>query len=79
METRVAKWGNSLALRVPSAFAQEARIQEGTSVELSVVDGRLIVTPLPLKYSLDELIGGVTDENRHDETDWGPTAGAEVW
>ncbi len=42
-----------------------------------VEGGRIVVTPLPLKYDLDELIGSVTDRNRHDETDWGPSSGAE--
>ncbi len=79
METRIVRWGNGLALRVPSAFAREARIEEGTPVELTIEHGRLVVTPLSPTYSLDELLSGVTDENRHDETDWGPAVGAEVW
>lgn len=79
METQVAKWGNSLALRVPAAFAREVQIEEGTPVELTIEDGRLVVTPRSPAYSLDELLADVTEQNRHDETDWGPAVGAEGW
>ena len=43
---RVRKWGNSLALRIPTSFAAEARLAEDTPVELSLVDGRLVIQPL---------------------------------
>ena len=29
--------------------------------------------------TLDDLIDGITDENRHNETAWGPPVGGEVW
>ena len=43
MKTRVQKWGNSLALRIPKSYAAEARLEPGASVELTLVDGSLIV------------------------------------
>jgi antitoxin MazE len=66
MKTRVQKWGNSLALRIPKLFAAEAGLREGASVELSVVEGRLIVQPVaPQPPTLEELLRRVTDENLH--------------
>jgi antitoxin MazE len=80
MKTRVQKWGNSLALRIPKAFAAEAGLREGAPVELSVEDGVLVVRPLPPgPRTLDDLLRGVTDQNRHGEWDTGPAVGGEVW
>ena len=45
MKTRVQKWGNSLALRIPKSFADEAGLQKETSVEISLADGKIVVTP----------------------------------
>lgn len=80
MKTRVQKWGNSLALRIPQSFAAEVRLTEGMPVELSLVEDKLVIQPLvqpPL--TLDDLLQGVTDENLHDEWDTGPAVGKEVW
>lgn len=80
MKTRVQKWGNSLALRIPKSFAEEAGLQADAAVELSLVEGRLMVQPLtPQPLTLEELLRGVTDENLPVEWDTGPAAGKEVW
>lgn len=78
MLVRISKWGNSLALRIPAAFAEEAGIQSGTEVDLALEDGRLVITPRTL-YVLDELLDGVTEQNRHTEVDTGPPEGLEAW
>ena len=80
MPTLVRKWGNSLGVRIPQTYAQEAHIEEGTPVRFSVEDGRLVMTPERAPtYSLDELLAGITPENCHGETDWGGPVGREVW
>ncbi|MHB1424424.1 MAG: AbrB/MazE/SpoVT family DNA-binding domain-containing protein [Gemmataceae bacterium] len=80
MKTRVRKWGNSLALRIPKSFAAEAGLAEDAPVELSLVRGNLIVQPLiHPQPTLEELLRGVTDENLHGEWDTGPSSGKEVW
>jgi antitoxin MazE len=80
MKTRVQKWGNSLALRIPKSFAEEAGLREDVPIELSLVEGQLIIRPLgPERLSLGELLRGVTDENLHREWDTGPAVGGEVW
>jgi antitoxin MazE len=56
----------------------EAGLGEGSEVELSLADGRLILTPVARQYGLDELVDAITPENRHDETDWGRPVGHEV-
>lgn len=80
MKTRVQKWGNSLALRIPKSFAAEAGLRPDAPVELSLVEGRLVIQPLPEPpLTLDELLKGVTDDNLHGECDTGPAVGREVW
>ena len=75
----VAKWGNSLALRIPNAFAREIDIREGAPVDISVVDGVLLVRPVEdaHAYDLDALLRGITEENRHGETTSGVAVGNE--
>lgn len=80
MKTRVQKWGNSLALRIPKSFAAEAGLREDTAVEMSLVKGKLVVQPVSQEpVSLDELLRGVTDQNLHGEWDTGPAVGREIW
>jgi antitoxin MazE len=79
MKTRVQKWGNSLAVRIPKAFAEEVGLRADAAVELSMVEGRLIVQPIAPPLTLDELLRGVTDENLPGEWDTGPAVGKEVW
>jgi antitoxin MazE len=79
LQTRIGRWGHSLALRIPHALVQEAHLVEGTPVELTVTDGRLVVTPVQSRYRLDDLLAAVTPDNCHAETDWGPPVGREVW
>ncbi len=80
MKTRVQRWGNSLAIRIPTAFAAETGVQDGTTVDLTVVDGALLVTPSHETFpTLDELLAGVTDENIHSEISTGPSVGVEAW
>ena len=80
MRLRVQKWGNSLALRIPAAFARETGIGSGAEVDLTLDDGRLIITPSSFgPYSLTELLDGVTEDNRHDSVETGAPLGRETW
>ena len=80
MKTRVQKWGNSLALRIPKSFAEEAGLRANGAVELSLVGGTLVVQAAkPQPATLDELLRGVTKNNLPGEWDTGPATGKEVW
>jgi antitoxin MazE len=80
MQARIQKWGNSLALRIPKAFAAEARLGEDSLVDLSIVEGNLVVAPVPApKFTLESLLAGVTEQNIHQEVDTGPQVGKEIW
>lgn len=80
MKVQIQKWGNSLALRIPKAFAVESNVTGGSTVEVSMENGNIIVKPVKEPtYTLEELVDGITDENRHEEIDWGRPVGNEVW
>jgi len=80
MLTKIQKWGNSLALRIPKAFAVEAQLENNSFVEISIVKGKIMVTPVPAPgWMLDELLAGVTNDNLHHEVDTGFAVGKEVW
>lgn len=79
MRARIARWGNSLAVRIPKDCAEELGLAEGGAVEMTVAERRLILAPLQREYSLEELVAGITPENLHSETDWGEPKGKEVW
>ena len=77
MQANVQKWGNSLGLRIPSRIAKQLHLTEGSSVNLDIEDGRLIIQPP--KYSLDAMLDAITHENQHhillDDT----AKGGEEW
>ena len=80
METRVQRWGNSLALRIPKSMADEAGLKDNSPVHLTLRDKQLVVVPvLKATLSLDALLAQVTDDNLHREVDTGTAVGGEAW
>lgn len=80
MKVQIQKWGNSLALRIPKSFAVETDITNGSTVNLSVEDGNIVIasTKKP-RYTLEELLEGLTEDQLHGEIDTGSPIGREVW
>jgi antitoxin MazE len=80
METTIKKWGNSLALRIPKALAEEAGLYYELSVELSLLDGKLVIAPIEQpKLDLEAMLDQITEENLHSEVSVGPAVGREEW
>jgi antitoxin MazE len=80
VHSKVQRWGNSLALRIPKAFAQDVGIEEDSPVEISVAGRDLVISPrAPRPFTLAQLLEGITDENLHEEIPTGPALGKEVW
>jgi antitoxin MazE len=78
MTSAIAKWGNSLAVRIPQAIVEQAQIQVGSTVSIEIVGGKIILTPHRCKkYTLEELLNGMTDENLHLEISTGAVVGNE--
>ena len=83
MTTKIQKWGNSLALRIPKSYAEEANIQEGVPVDIKIEEHKIIISAKKKskkknKYSLEELLSDIKPENLHGEIDFGPPVGKEI-
>ncbi len=76
-QSTVAKWGASLAIRIPKAIAEQWGVREGSAVEL-VSRGEQVVIRKK-RYDLAEMLGMISPDNLHSEVDFGPPAGREEW
>lgn len=80
MRTKIQKWGNSLGLRIPKSFAEEVRVEAGSTVDITVDRGRLIIRVARFPaYRLEELVSGITKTNLHEEIPTGDATGREAW
>jgi antitoxin MazE len=78
--TTVQKWGNSLAVRIPSTVAEIASLKQGSEMEITVSKDRKIeLKPKKKVPTLEELVSRITPENRHAEVDFGKPEGNELW
>jgi antitoxin MazE len=79
MRTQVSKWGNSLGVRIPKAYAEEVGLSEGATVDVKVSGRKLVLEPARPEYDLEELVAAITPKNRHAAMDWGAPVGKETW
>jgi len=77
MQTVVQKWGNSLGIRIPSIYAKELALTNGSLVEICEDEGRIVISPK--RISLQDLLAKVTTENIHEPVETGASAGNEEW
>jgi len=81
METNIQKWGNSLGVRLPKSIATNQSLKAGSRVVISETSTGIAIEVVKKsrKYTLAELLKGVTKDNLHKETEWGDPVGNEVW
>lgn len=77
MQTKIKKWGDSLAIRIPSKLIRDMGLAEDTDVEISLDADKIVIKPIR-KYTLDDLLEQVTDDNIHDEIDFGKPVSKEI-
>ncbi|WP_419939420.1 AbrB/MazE/SpoVT family DNA-binding domain-containing protein [Candidatus Palauibacter sp.] len=75
--SHVARWGSSLAVRIPKPVAEQWGVQEGSRIEMIPRGDRLVMRRK--SYDLKEMVARITPETRHSEVDTGPAVGEEVW
>jgi antitoxin MazE len=79
MKTRIFKWGNSFAVRIPKLLVEQAKLKEGESLEIEVSsEGRLELRRVSKTPTLAKLISQITPENRYNEVSTGKEVGKEV-
>ncbi|MGH7566893.1 MAG: AbrB/MazE/SpoVT family DNA-binding domain-containing protein [Gemmatimonadota bacterium] len=80
MRTRIQKWGNSLAIRIPKPFADDVGIKEGSEVDVTVDAEEIVVSPVRARtFTLEDLLADVTEENLHAEVKVRGPVGNEIW
>lgn len=80
MTSKVQKWGNSLALRIPKSFAKDIHLENETVVNITIFEGKLVIEPSSKsKYSLSGLLRDISDGNLHAAADTGRPQGREIW
>ena len=80
MQTKVQKWRNSLALRIPKVLALDAHIKEGSLINIAVSNGEIVAKPnREAVFDLKELVRQITPKNVHGEIKTGEPVGRESW
>ena len=80
MKVIVKKWGNSASVRIPAAVMAAAALSLDQAVDVREEAGRIVIEPIrEATFDLEELVAGITEENRHDLVETGPAAGREFW
>ncbi len=79
MKVKLAKWGNSLAVRIPAPIAAEASLSAGNTFEVTVASGRIQLNPVDCEPTIEELVSAITTGNVHEEKDFGTPVGNEIW
>lgn len=80
VRVQVKKWGNSASIRIPASVMAAASLSIDQEVDVREDDGRVVIEPVARpRYTLDELLDGMDPDTFHDEVDWGPPVGKEVW
>ena len=83
MRIIIKKWGNSAGMVIPGVVMKELGLQTGQSMEASVENNQLVLTPITRRYTLDELLAQCDpDAPTITEDDiWGQDkpVGNEIW
>ena len=77
MQAVVQKWGNSLGFRIPSHWAKDNKVKNGSKIEVIAEKGKIVI--LPQKKTLDDMLKMVSSENIHSEISAGFSVGKEEW
>jgi antitoxin MazE len=78
MKAKIQRWGNSLAVRIPMSLARALGLHDQSAVALRLDEGSIVIEPLRPTPTLEELLAGVTPQNRHRDLEWRPAGGLEV-
>lgn len=82
MTTKLQKWGNSYAVRIPKNFIQDLKLSQGSEMEIEHNNQSLVIKQKRQKeYTLKDILKGITPKNRHKLVFDGPDVGKEksIW
>ena len=76
-KSHIAKWGTSLAVRIPKPIAEQWGVHEGSAIEIVSHGDQVVLRKRT--YNLADMLDQVTEDNLHSELDTGPAQGNEAW
>lgn len=79
METCILESENGLTVQLPATLVEKGGLEAGMTVEISLAPTGLLLSPRWDRYTVEDLIEGMTEDNRHSEWDTGPAVGNEAW
>lgn len=59
MRTYIHKMGDDLAVSIPMQYAKQLDFQEGSEIEIDIVDGKLVIQKI---YSKEKMLNALLDE-----------------
>ncbi len=75
---QVARWGNSLGIRIPKDIACQVGLTVGAKVEIEAAGTQVVISVARPRYRLTDLLVGMTPEGMHDAFEWGDDVGREA-
>ncbi len=75
--SHIAKWGTSLAVRIPKPIAEQWGVHEGSAIEIVSHGDQVVMRKRT--YNLADMLDRVTEDNLHPELGTGPAQGNEAW
>jgi len=78
MQVQLARWGNSLGMRIPKTYATRLGLSEGTQVEVAAEDDRIVISVGRPRYDLADLVAGLSHDDLRAAFDWGQDEGREA-
>ncbi len=80
MQTKVVKWGNRLAIRIPLSVVAEVGLKAQDDLEIEVEDGCVVLKPhVRHNYRLNDLVKRINRYNVHHEVLSHTPIGREIW
>jgi len=81
MITKITRWGNSLAIRLPNKYIKQGEFKENEDLEIVLENGLIILKPIEkqMRMSMEELTEGMTMEGVLEQyEDWGTDGKEEI-
>ena len=79
MYTKIQKWGNSQAVRIPKSILEKVKLKESDPVEIRVQEGNVLIIPVRKRKTLAERIAEYEGDYTSQEWNTGKPAGKEIW
>ena len=78
MVATIKKWGNSYGIRIPKTMINNLSVTEGSNINIVEKNGKIIITPIEVPLTIEDLIEGMTREGVLDQYEEYPEIGVEI-